>query len=217
MGAARAPVDRRVDPLQEALLHRPFRFALLLLAALALGAADKPVPPAGPADQTLGRADAPITVIEYGSLTCPHCAAFELTILPRLKSDWIETGKIRFVFRDLPRDQVDLLAFQFAHCSGDQRFWAFLDSLFRSQSAWVPAPSPAAHFVMLGRLAGLGEAKVRACLADQSLARASAASGQSGHDSGVDSTPTFFLDGRKIEPFTYEDWQRVLSTATGQN
>jgi protein-disulfide isomerase len=197
-------------------LSGTIRFALVLLAGLVLGAADapKPVPPPSPLDMVRGKTDAPLTVIEYGSLTCPHCAEFEKEILPELQRDWIDTGKIRFIFRDMPRDRLDLQAFQFAHCSGDDRFFAFLDSLYGSQVVWVPSPDPVAEFVRLGRLGGLSEAKIRDCVADQTLARASAASAQAGHDAGVDVTPTFFLDGKKIEPRSYADWQSVLGQAT---
>jgi len=198
---------------REASLRHKFRFAALLFAAAGIGAAAAPIPAVGPADPALGAAEAPITVIEYGSLTCGHCAAFEQTMLPRLKADWIEPGRIRFVFRDMPRDRVDLQAFQFVHCSSDQRFWAFLDSLYRSQQVWIPAADPAAEFVRLGKLGGLPEAKTRACLADDTLAKASAASAQSGHDAGVEGTPSFFVNGRKVEPAGYEDWQKLLGEA----
>lgn len=192
------------------------RFALVLLAGLMLGAADelKPVPPPSPLDMVRGKTEAPLTVIEYGSLTCPHCAEFEKEILPELQRDWIDTGKIRFVFRDMPRDRLDLQAFQFAHCSGDDRFFAFLDSLYGSQQVWVPSKDPVAEFVRLGRIGGLSEAKIHDCVADQALARASAASAQAGHDAGVEFTPTFFLGGKKIEPRSYADWQSVLGEAS---
>ena len=190
---------------RETALYLSFRLALPVIAAVVLGAAGDP-PPGG---VTLGRAEAPITVVEYGSLTCPHCAAFEQEVLPHLKSDWIETGKVRFIFRDLPRDRNDLLAFQFAHCS-DDRFWGVLDSLYRSQQAWVTATNPVTTFIQLGRIGGLGDAKIRECLADQSLAKTSIASAQAGHDAGVDATPTFFVDGRKVAPVSYEDWRKLL-------
>jgi protein-disulfide isomerase len=193
-------------------LHLSFRLAFPVIAAICLGAAGDPPP----AQVTLGHDDAPITVVEYGSLTCPHCAAFEQDVLPHLKSDWIETRKIRFVFRDLPRDRNDLLAFQFAHCSGDDRFWGFLDSLYRSQRAWVSAANPATTFIQIGRTGGLGEAKIRGCLADQTLAKASVASGQAAHKVGVDATPTFFINGQKVAPVTYEDWQKLLGAEQGR-
>jgi len=197
-------------------VHRSFRFAALLLAALALGAASAPVPPVGPADMVLGRRDAPVTVIEYGSLTCPHCAAFEQAVFPRLKTEWVDTGKLRFVFRDYPRDRADLQAFQLTHCGGNEHFWPLLDSLYQSQAAWSRQPNPAEDLVRLGKRAGLPEAKGRACLADQSLARASTASLQGGDRAGVDGTPSFFLNGRKVIPWSYEDWQKLLSEPAGQ-
>jgi protein-disulfide isomerase len=181
-----------------------------------LGAADNPVPPVGPTDMVLGRPDAPVTLIEYGSLTCPHCAAFEQTYFPQIKAEWIDTGKIRFIFRDYPRDRDDLTAFQFVHCSGDQRFWAFLDSLYAGQEAWTTAPDLPAEFVRLGRFGGLSEAQTRACLADDALAAASAVSRKDAEAAGVDATPSFFINGRKAALGSMADLERALGEATAK-
>jgi protein-disulfide isomerase len=189
------------------------RFVLFLFAGLLLGAAGAAVPPAGPADMALGRPDAPVTVIEYGSLTCPHCAAFDQGLFPRIKAEWVDTGKIRFVFRDYPRDRVDLKAFQLAHCEQGRLFWPLIDAFFEEQPNWVRSRSPDAELIRLGHLAGLPEAAAHACLADQSLARASAASGQGGSRAGVTGTPTFFVNGQKIALWEYTDWQRALTEA----
>ncbi|MEI9985058.1 MAG: DsbA family protein [Aliidongia sp.] len=175
--------------------------------------AASPVPPVGPADSVLGRADAPVTVIEYGSLTCPHCAAFDQSLFPRLKTEWIDAGKIRVVFRDFPRDRVDLQAFQLAHCDHGRLFWPLLESLFQNQASWVKARDPAGALIRLGKLAGLPEASARVCLADQSLARASTLSLQAGSNAGVETTPSFFVNGRKIALWSYEDWQKALKEA----
>lgn len=186
---------------------------VLLLAFLPLAAFAAPVPPVGPGDMVLGPAAAPVTIVEYGSLTCPHCAAFDQEIFPEIKRQWIDTGKIRFVFRDMPRDQLDLKAFQLAHCSGDPRFWGFLDALFRNQRSWMSAADPTAQLVQIGRLGGLSEAAAHACLSNDALARASVASAKGGHDAGVTATPSFFANGEAITPFSLDDWAKALTEA----
>jgi protein-disulfide isomerase len=195
----------------EAVMRHPVRLALILLAGLALGAAAPA--PVLPADMLLGRADAPVTVIEYGSLTCPHCAAFDQSLFPRLKAEYIDSGKIRYVFRDFPRDRVDLQAFQLAHCEHGRAFWPLIELLFQNQPAWIKAHDTRAALVQLGRQAGLSEPAARTCLADQSLATASAASAASGSKAGVETTPSFFVNGQKIALWSYEDWQKSLKEA----
>ena len=192
-------------------MRHPVRLALILLAGLALGAAAPA--PVSPADMTLGRADAPVTVIEYGSLTCPHCAAFDQSLFPRLKAEYIDSGKIRYVFRDFPRDRVDLQAFQLAHCEHGRAFWPLIELLFQNQASWIKAKDTRAALVQLGRQAGLSEPTTRACLADQSLATTSAASAEAGSKAGVEFTPTFFVNGQKIALWSYEDWQKSLKEA----
>ena len=189
------------------------RLALFLLAFLPLTASAAPLSSVGPGDMVLGPTTAPVTIVEYGSLTCPHCAAFDQEIFPEIKRDWIDTGKIRFVFRDMPRDQLDLKAFQLAHCSGDQRFWGFVDALFRNQRSWMTGTDPTAQLVQIGRLGGLSDAKARACLADDTRAKASVASAKGGHDAGVTATPTFFANGQIITPFSLDDWTKALTEA----
>jgi protein-disulfide isomerase len=198
----------------EAFTRPSIRLALILFAGLTLGAAaPAPVLPVGPADIMLGQADAPVTVIEYGSLTCPHCAAFDQSLFPRLKADYIDSGKIRYVFRDFPRDRVDLDAFQLAHCEHGRAFWPLVELLFQNQPSWTKARDTRAALIQLAPRAGLSEPAARACLTDQSLANTSAASAASGSQAGVEFTPTFFVNGQKIALWSYEDWQKVLQEA----
>ena len=118
----------------------------LLFAAIAIGSAraasDEQVavgliPPLSASDTVLGPANAPVTVVEYASLTCPHCANWEAGVFPQVRKEWIDTGKIRFVFRDYPLDALALKAAQLARCTGDDKFWGFLQALFVSQRAFV--------------------------------------------------------------------------------
>lgn len=123
---------------------------------------------AEPEEMALGAADAPVTMIEYASLTCPHCADFHTDILPELKERYIATGKVRLVYRDFPLDQRALAAATLAHCAGPDRYFGFLDVLFQSQQQWSRAED-LGPLMQLGRLAGLSQEQMDACLADEEL------------------------------------------------
>jgi protein-disulfide isomerase len=180
--------------------------AFLLAAAIAVAAAalppiwhsvDKTPPGPQPGEPVLGKAGTPLTIIEYASLTCPHCAVFDKETLPRIKQDWIDTGRARLVFRDFPLDGVALRAAALTHCVPPERYFSFVDTLFREQPHWAPLGDKAVAEV--ARLGGLSEADAQACLADgKHLDAASASRAAAEKDFGVDSTPTFFIDGTKI-------------------
>lgn len=136
----------------------------------ALGAASGSTEAATTSDVfVLGRADAPLTVIEYASLACPHCAQFALVTLPEVKARYIETGKIRYVFRDFPHNLPALYAAMLVRCAGPDRAEGLIDLLFRTQSQWVVAEDPVAAMKQVVKLAGIGDAKADACLADETL------------------------------------------------
>jgi len=195
-------------------LRREIWFALVTLVTLALAAPvvaqapDKPPPAAAPADpltltgddRILGKPDAPITIIEYGSLTCPHCAAFDAEVLPKLKEKWLDSGKAKLVFRPFPRDEVDLHAAAVALCAAPDRFYAFIDAMFASQDQWMAASDHKAALARIALLGGVNKTKFDACydeksVSDKLLASRLVASQQL----GVDSTPTFFINGKKFD------------------
>jgi protein-disulfide isomerase len=186
-------------------------FAFAVGSAQAAGS----LPPVGADDQVLGPTTAPVTVIEYASMTCPHCGRWEVDVFPQVKKEWIETNKIRFVFRDFPLDGLALKASQLAHCTGDERFWAFLQAEFGSQSAWVRNGDPTDELVKIGKLGGVPEPKARACMADNNpLAEKIVGSRTLGTDAGVDSTPTFFFNGKKVTgEISYDDFVKNLHDA----
>ena len=97
---------------------------------------------AEPQEQILGDPDAPVTIIEYASLTCPHCAQFHNEVLPELKERYIAPGKVRLIYRDFPLDQVALAAAALAHCDGSDRYFSMLDVLFETQRNWARADDP---------------------------------------------------------------------------
>ncbi len=156
------------------------------------------VPPVGPDDYVLGKDDAPVTVIEYASFTCPHCSRWEKDVFPEVRKSLIETGKIRYVFRDFPLDGAALKASQLARCAGKDRYYGFVEALFQLQLKWARSPDPVQELVNIGKLGGISQEKAQACLTDQKLELAIAATQQGGETAGVDSTPTFFIAGKKV-------------------
>lgn len=163
-------------------------------------------------ERALGPADAAVTVIEYASLTCPHCAAFHHETFGKLREAYIDTGKIRFVFRDFPLDGVALRAAALAHCGGDARYFGFLDVLFQTQSTWAQAADPVAALTKIGRLGGLDEPAIKACFEDGDLIDAIVGSYQRGQDEfGIESTPTLVINGEVFKgERTFENLSKVL-------
>lgn len=152
---------------------------------------------AEPQEQILGDPDAPVTIIEYASLTCPHCAQFHNEVLPELKERYIAPGKVRLIYRDFPLDQVALAAAALAHCAGPDRYFSMLDVMFETQSNWARENDPIAALKRLGKLGGLTEERMQACLDDQQLTDGilqTRLEGQNQYEIG--STPTFVIDGK---------------------
>lgn len=204
----------------------------LLVAAVppAAAQAPKPATAATPADidkalavtqsdRILGKPDAPITIVEYGSLSCPHCAHFAGTVLPQLKKQWIDTGKARLVFRDFPLDQEALRAEMVARCAPPERYYPLVDSLFENQDKWVLAKDWRAALERLVQFAGIGKQKFDSCFTDNKIEDQVAGSRlQAAQQLGVDSTPTFFINGKKFEGEpTFEAFDQLLSGIAGKS
>jgi protein-disulfide isomerase len=152
-------------------------------------------------DMVLGKSDAPVTIIEYASMTCPHCAHFAATTMPELKKRYIDTGKARYVLREFPLDPLAAAGFMLARCAakGDpQKYYAMIDTLFHQQDQWVvQKPIPALQAI--GKQAGLNEKDFNACLANQSMLDKIEQTRKTATDKlGVNSTPTFFVNGEKL-------------------
>lgn len=152
-----------------------------------------------PSDRILGREDAPVTIIEYSSLTCPHCASFHREGFQHLKQAYIDTGKVRFVYRDFPLDAIALQTAALAECLPGERYFGFLEVLFAAQADYRhDAPDPVGALTRLGRLAGLSEAKALECMGSEEGANAVLAERLAGDkEFGIESTPTFIINGRK--------------------
>lgn len=172
-------------------------------------------------DMVLGAADAPVTLIEYASVTCPHCAEFHEAAWDRLKENYIDTGKVRFVFREYPTApaQVALAGFQIARCGGasSEQYFARVGELFRTQQALFQSLSVDGgrqHFLNLGAAAGLSQEQTLACIADETGARRVQATVEAAREFSVTGTPTFILNGQKVnEAPTYENLARLIDAA----
>ncbi len=147
-----------------------------------------------PGDHVLGKPDAPNVLIDYASFTCPHCATFNAAVMPALKRDWIDTGKLKLVHRHFPSDAIATRASLLAECAGPEKFFAAVDTIFRTQVQWMTAPDPAAELMTVLAGLGVGEAEAQACLANDRLLDKVIADVQSGQALGVNSTPTLFIN-----------------------
>jgi len=184
---------------------------LLVAASLYVYAADTPAaPPAAPAASSaatlsphvLGKADAPVLMNEYVSLTCPHCAEFYTSVLPDLEKQYVDTGKVRIALHEFARDATDLKAFALARCMPDDEYFPFIGVLFGNQQAWIMAPDPDKILIQYAKLGGLSEDRAVACLGDTKTQDAIAAGVKEAQDKfGIQSTPTFLLSpgSEKIE------------------
>jgi protein-disulfide isomerase len=173
----------------------------LIADAMAQGAADVAKPVSLP-DMALGPANAPVTITEFASMTCPHCAAFNETVFPKIKSEYIDTGKIRYVFREFPLDIKAAAGSMLARCiaKGDAgKYFAVIDILFKQQNEWV-LKNTTETLIRIGKQAGLSQQAVEDCLKDQALLDKIAADQKYASEVlKVDSTPTFFINGDKIK------------------
>jgi protein-disulfide isomerase len=148
-------------------------------------------------EPAIGDPNAPVTIIEYSSLTCPHCAAFHANTLPELKKRYIDTGKVRLVLRDFPLDQMALKAAVIAHCAGPQRQPQFVEVFFAQQASWARAADPEKALRQLAQLGGLGADQIDACLADKALEEAVLQARLEGQEKfKIESTPSFIIDGK---------------------
>jgi protein-disulfide isomerase len=185
----------------------------LIAEAMAQGAGDVTKPVSLP-DMALGPANAPVTITEYASMTCPHCAAFNETVFPKIKSEYIDTGKIRYVFREFPLDIKAAAGSMLSRCIAKDdagKYFAVTDMLFRQQNDWV-MKNTTETLTRIGKQAGLSQQQVEDCLKDQGLLDKIAADQKYASEVlKVDSTPTFFINGEKIKGETsFEEFDKRI-------
>jgi protein-disulfide isomerase len=165
-------------------------------------------------DMVMGAANAPVTIIEYASLTCPHCARFHTETLPKLKADYVETGKVKFVFRDYPLDRIALAGAMIAQCAGPERYFTFLDVFFQQQASWTKGTEQDAMTSLrrLARLGGMSDAQIDDCLKDKKVQDSILATSVAGQQQfQVKSTPTLIINGeRHSGALPYEELEKIL-------
>lgn len=175
-------------------------------------------------DMVLGDPNAPVTLIEYASSTCPHCADFHEQVFEQLKTNYIDTGKVRYVFREFPTApaQVAVAGFQLARCGGasPEQYFSRLGEVFRTQETLFRSLQTDAgrqYFISLGAAAGLTEQDVLACIADEEgAARIRRIVDSGSREFNITGTPTFVINGQKVEDpsvVTYEGLSRLLDAA----
>lgn len=162
-------------------------------------------------EMTLGPEDAPVTIIEYASMSCPHCALFHRTTFPDLKKHYIDTGKVRFIFREFPINKPALEGAMVARCAGPTRFFAFLKLLFSKQSKWATT-SDTGKLVSVAKLGGMTERTVKECLENdevKALVLAMRMKGERTHE--VVSTPSFVVNGELHSGvLSFEQLEKIL-------
>ncbi|WP_298859334.1 DsbA family protein [uncultured Sulfitobacter sp.] len=168
-------------------------------------------------DMISGNPDATVEVIEYASFTCPHCATFHTGAFKKLKSEYIDTGKIKFIYREVYFDRFGLWASLIARCGGEEKFFGIADLIYADQDGWSRAGDPAAiveELRKIGRLAGLDNETLEACLQDGDRAQNLVAWYQENAKAdGIDSTPSFVINGKKHANMSYEDMKAIIDEA----
>jgi len=172
----------------------------LIAGAMAQSASDVAKPVSLP-DMALGPANAPVTITEYASMTCPHCAAFNENVFPKIKSEYIDSGKVRYVFREFPLDIKAAAGSMLARCIAKDdagKYFAVIDMLFKQQNDWV-VKNTTETLARIGKQAGLSQQAVEDCLKDQALLDKIAADQKFANEVlKVNSTPSFFINGEMI-------------------
>jgi protein-disulfide isomerase len=147
-------------------------------------------------EKVFGSPDAPVTVIEYASLTCHHCKNFHVNFWPTIKEKYVDTGKVRFIMREFPLDPLATAGFMLARCSGEDKWYPVVDTLYRSDDLWAHAADPVEGLYSVMRQTSMGREAFEACLRNQKLLDDINEVSRRGAAAGVKSTPTFFINGQ---------------------
>jgi protein-disulfide isomerase len=164
-------------------------------------------------DISLGKADAPNTIVEYASMTCPHCAQFHKTVLPELQTKYFDTGQARLILREFPLDGLAVAAFMLARCAGPDRYYPMVGALFDTQQTWaVPGADGKEKLLLIAKQAGFTKERFDQCLADKELFKKIVETRTRGNEKfGVDSTPSFFVNGKRLTgEHTLQDFETAL-------
>jgi len=165
-------------------------------------------------EMVMGDPNAPNVIVEYASMTCPHCAAFHEKLLPELKSKFVDTGKVRFVFREFPMDNLAAAAFMLARCSGKEKYFPTVEVLFKTQKTWAKVGGDAKPMLLqaLNEVGGFTPESFDKCLEDKKLFNdINAVRKRANEEFKVSSTPSFFVNGKPlVHPESVEEFEALL-------
>mgnify|MGYP003666560753 FL=1 len=196
--------------------------ALILIGSAPVLAQNKVVEPPAPSgtvadlkltdkEYAMGPADAKVVLVEYASLTCPHCAQFHTSVLPDIKKEFVDTGKIRYVYRDFPLDRLALGAAMVARCAGRDSFFGFIDTFYAAQGQWSRASNPISALGNLAKLGGMSQSKFEACLKDVEVQNGILQQRlEASNEFKVQATPTVFVNGERFGGGMTLDQMRTL-------
>jgi len=163
-------------------------------------------------DMSEGSEDAPVTIVEYASMTCPHCARFHTNVYPLLKKKYIDTGKVRLIMREFPLDRLALAAIMLARCADKSQFFPMIGVLYKQQTVWARSKDPATELFKIAKQAGFTEEKFNSCLSNKKIAQGVLDVMNKGRDKfKINSTPTFFINGQKLNGgLSFVDFEKLV-------
>lgn len=198
--------------------RRAFLAATLAAATIAplagTAMAQEAAAPAAVAELSMGKADAPVTLIEYASYTCPHCQRFHEEVFGKIKANYIDTGKVRFIYREVYFDKYGLWAAMIARCGGEMKYFGISDMLYDTQKDWL-APGDdagiAENLRKVGLKAGLSADEIDQCMNDEGKARAMVETYQKNATADkIEGTPSFIIDGQLYKNMGYDEFAATL-------
>lgn len=165
-------------------------------------------------DMVMGDENAPVTVIEYASYTCPHCGDWHKQVFSKLKADYIDTGKVKFIHREVFFDRFGLWAGMIARCGGDMRYFGLNEMIYSTQKEWIGEGDPALileNLRKIGRKAGMSNEEMDSCMGDEKFAQSLVAAYQTNATADeINSTPSFIIGGEKFANMSYEDFAAAI-------
>jgi protein-disulfide isomerase len=164
-------------------------------------------------DNVLGKPDAPFTIVEYSSMTCPHCAAFHKEVLPKLKEKYIDTGKAKYIVREFPLDNVAAAAFMLGRCVDQAKYFDFVDLLYANQEEWAFKGNPIPGLQKFAKQVGFTEERFTECIKDEKLLKhIEWVRERASKQFAVKATPTFFINGVRLKGVDFEAFEKIIGT-----
>ncbi|WP_289042997.1 DsbA family protein [uncultured Aliiroseovarius sp.] len=171
-------------------------------------------------DMVMGDEDAPVTVIEYASFTCPHCGNFHQTVFQELKKNYIDTGKVKFIHREVYFDRFGLWAGMIARCGGEDKYFGMTGMIYDGMEDWIGDGNPAtiiSNLRKLGRTAGMTDEQMDACLQDEAMAESMVAAYQkNAAEDEINATPSFVIDGKTYSNMSYDEFAKLIDEKLGE-